>query len=54
MTKHLVAVSLSLMACLYVGERTSGMNKICYYDCVSGQMAITISSTKLCPLTLKE
>jgi len=53
----LIAVSLSIgsspvFACFLSGERTSGMNKICYYDCVSGTRAITISSVALCPLSL--
>lgn len=39
-------------ACFYSHERTSGMNKICYYDCVDGQRAITISAVELCPLSL--
>ena len=33
------------------GERVSGMNKICYYNTVSGQRTINISSVGLCPLT---
>ena len=39
-------------ACVFSHERTSGMNKICYYDCVDGERAITISATSLCPLQL--
>jgi hypothetical protein len=38
--------------CFKSGEETSGMNKICYYRCVGGDKAITISSTSLCPLSL--
>ena len=34
------------------GEKISGMNKICYYDCLGGEVAITIKSTELCPLTI--
>ncbi len=33
------------------GEKISGMNKICYYDCLGGEAAITIKSTELCPST---
>lgn len=39
-------------ACFLSGERTAGMNKICYYDCVSGTKAVTIRATSLCPLSL--
>lgn len=38
--------------CFLSGERTSGMNKICYYDCLGSQAAITISSVQLCPLNI--
>ena len=38
--------------CFSTGERTSGMNKICYYDCLESEAAITISSVSLCPLTI--
>ena len=34
------------------GERTSGMNKICFYDHLGSDVAITIGSTQLCPLTI--
>jgi hypothetical protein len=42
----------SANACFLKGERTSGMNKICYYDCVDGERAITIGAVELCPLSL--
>ena len=38
--------------CFYKGERTSGMNKICYYDCLGSEAAITISSVSLCPMSI--
>ena len=34
------------------GEKTSGMNKICFYDHLGSEVAITISATSLCPLTI--
>ena len=34
------------------GERTSGFNKICFYDNMGSEVAITIKSTDLCPLTI--
>ena len=40
--------------CFSSGESTSGMNKICYYNCVGGSAAITIKSTQLCPLTIRD
>ena len=39
--------------CLLSGEQVSGMNKICYYDCISGTVAITINWVKLCPLSIR-
>jgi hypothetical protein len=46
--------SSAASACFLSGEDTSGMNKICYYDCVSGKRAITIRATSLCPLSLSQ
>lgn len=40
--------------CFKTGESTSGMNKICYYDCLGSAAAITISSVSLCPLTINQ
>jgi hypothetical protein len=34
-------------------ERISGMNKICFYDHMGSEVAITIASYKLCPLSIK-
>ena len=39
-------------ACFLTGEQISGMNKICYYNCIGGTRAITISSVSLCPISL--
>lgn len=38
--------------CFLSYEYISGMNKICVYDCIDGQRAITISSLSFCPLSL--
>lgn len=38
--------------CFLTGERISGMNKICFYDCAGSQAAITIKSYELCPLSI--
>ena len=40
-------VTMAIMFCFLIGERTSGFNKICYYDCIDGQRAITISAIAL-------
>lgn len=41
-------------ACFLSGEQTSGLNKICYYNCVSGTRAITVNAVSLCPLSLSQ
>lgn len=38
--------------CFKSGERSAGMNKICYYDCLGSDVAITIGAVELCPLTI--
>ena len=43
----------SAVTCFKKGEQISGMNKICYYDCMGSTAAITISSVSLCPLTIE-
>lgn len=40
--------------CFARGEQSSGMNKICYYDCLGSARAITQSSVSLCPLTIQQ
>ena len=42
------------VTCFFRYEQTSGMNKICYYDCLGSLAAITISSVRLCPLTINQ
>jgi hypothetical protein len=39
--------------CFKSGEKESGLNKICYYNCPSGEAAITIKGYQLCPLNIK-
>lgn len=39
--------------CFFKSEQTSGLNKICFYDCPSGAASITVKSTQLCPLNIK-
>jgi hypothetical protein len=45
---HRVAIT-----CFLKGEQVSGMNKICYYDCLGSAAAITISAVQLCPLNVQ-
>ena len=53
-----MAVSISFLpkgycfTCFFSYEQISGMNKICYYSCLTGTVAITISSMQLCPLSI--
>lgn len=39
--------------CFFKGEKTDGLNKICFYDCASGEAAITIGAASLCPLSIE-
>lgn len=39
--------------CFSTGNRTDGMNKICYYRCPSGTVAITIQSWQICPVSIR-
>ncbi|MDG2060848.1 MAG: hypothetical protein P8J93_03395 [SAR86 cluster bacterium] len=48
----LYSMTASAAVCFLENETTSGMNKICYYSCVSGTKAITIGAVQLCPLTI--
>jgi len=40
------------VTCFKSGEQVSGMNKICYYNCLGSQAAITIGAVELCPLSI--
>ena len=44
-------IELAVM-CFFSHEYISGMNKICIYDCLGSEAAITISSVQLCPLNI--
>jgi len=43
-------VALATMGFLK-SERTSGMNKICYYDVLGDTYTLNIKAVELCPLT---
>lgn len=38
--------------CFLTGEQASGMNKICYYNCLGSPAAITVSAVQLCPMSI--
>jgi hypothetical protein len=40
------------MVCFYDSQTTSGMNKICYYDCVGSLAAITLGFADICPMSI--
>ena len=46
------ATPASAVMCFLKGEQISGLNKICYYDCLGSGAAITIKSYQLCPLSI--
>ena len=52
--KNKGALQVASVTCYFKGERSSGMNKICYYDCMGSDAAITISSVALCPLNIRQ
>jgi hypothetical protein len=50
----LASQGASALMCFKSGEQMSGMNKICYYRCPTGNAAITVQSYELCPLTIDQ
>ena len=42
------------VTCFIKGEYTSGFNKICVYNCLGSDKAITIKNTQLCPLSIED
>jgi hypothetical protein len=40
------------MVCFYDSETTSGMNKVCYYNCVGSLAAITLGFAEICPMSI--
>jgi len=45
--------AVAAIICTYRGEQVSGMNKICYYDCLGSPAAIAIPALELCPLSIR-
>ena len=40
------------VACFYDSQETSGMNKICYYNCLGSLAAITIGFVDICSMSI--
>ena len=40
------------IVCFFQYDYTSGMNRICDYDCLGSQHIITIGAAQLCPITI--
>jgi hypothetical protein len=40
------------VVCFFKHDYVSGLNKICIYDCLGSDAAITIGAVQLCPLTI--
>jgi hypothetical protein len=51
-TIHPIVPANAAVTCYKVTEYTSGFNKICIYNCLGSEAAITIGATQLCPLTI--
>lgn len=49
---HPIVPANAAVTCYKVTEYTSGFNKICIYNCLGSEAAITIGATQLCPLTI--
>jgi hypothetical protein len=39
--------------CFLIRSYISGMNQVCIYNCISGDVAITIDAMNLCPLSIR-
>jgi len=55
MLVSLLGFAVKAIACtaFYTHETASGMNKICYYDHLGSQVAMTVRNVDICPLTFK-
>jgi hypothetical protein len=42
------------VVCFKTGEQISGINKICYYNCMGSAAAITISVAQVCPISIQQ
>lgn len=48
------APARTTQSCFAASETEDGVNKICYYDCVSGRAAVTVSVASICPATIQQ
>lgn len=48
-TPHAVRPSKLSLVCKKSGERTSGLTRICYYDCGGSERAMTAQTYEHCP-----
>lgn len=44
--------SSSKIQCFKSGERVSGTNKICSYNCMGSEVTTNVASTRICPLSI--
>ena len=51
--KFALETSTAAITCYKTGERISGTNKICYYDCAGSEATTTVGSHELCPLSIR-
>ena len=51
-TLWLSVVVAAASGCFLSHSSTSGLYKICVYNCAGGQKAITVKNYQLCPLSL--
>ena len=47
-----VSSSTSKVQCFKTGERVSGTNKICSYNCMGSETTTNIASTRICPMSI--
>ena len=45
--------SSSSMSCFKIGERVSGTNKVCSYNCMGSEVTKNVRSTQICPISIK-
>jgi len=49
----LTANTASACTGFYQSDVVSGMSRICYYSHLGGTVAITVSSIRICPMTIQ-
>ena len=47
-------VANSAVTCFKTGEQISGMNKICYYNCMGSTKTINVGSMQFCPININK